>query len=362
MTDIDSIYQSIELEEPYHTPICFIDAHAQLQKALPKETTLEQLQQLYYQLTLTRAMDTKAVNLQRTGQMSTYPSSRGQEAVSVGLGHAMRPDDVLCPYYRDQGAFLQRGVSVADIYNFWGGDERGSVFINNPEDLPVCIPIAGQYLHATGVAFALKHRKQHRAVVTTGGEGSTSKGDFYEAINLSGAWQLPVVYVINNNQWAISVPRDQQTHCQSIAQKAIAAGFQGIQVDGNDVVAVRTCVEAALNKARDGGGPTLIEAICYRLCDHTTADDATRYQNADEVKNAWKNEPITRLAHYLEQQGAWSKQQEQALQQRVKSHIEQETQRYLQTPAQDKKVLFDYLYGNFPDVLHDQTDELGERA
>ena len=146
----------------------------------------ELLISLYKKMQLIRAMDTKAVNMQRTGKISTYPSSRGQEAVGVGSAHAMQPTDVFCPYYRDQGSLVERGVSIADIFNLWGGDERGNLYPNNPEDLPTCIPIACQYLHAAGVAFAIKHRKQQRAVLTTGGDGSTSQGDFYEAINLAG--------------------------------------------------------------------------------------------------------------------------------------------------------------------------------
>lgn len=339
----------------------FLDQHGQCISPLPTYYSITVLKELYTLLTRTRAMDTKAVNLQRTGLMSTYPSSRGQEAVGVGIGHAMTESDVFCPYYRDQGTYLQRGVSISDIYSLWGGDERGNYISADSQDFPLCVPIACQYLHATGVAFAIKHRQEHRAVVTTGGDGSTSKGDFYEAMNLAGTWNLPLVFVINNNQWAISVPRNDQTGSKTIAQKAMAAGFAGIQVDGNDVIAVRETVSQALEKARRGGGPTLIEAVSYRLCDHTTADDATRYQPSDEVKQAWTQEPIIRLANYLESQGEWSKQQEAELQTTIKAEIEHQTQLYLNREPQEKADLFKYLYNNMPDALLDQMDELGEQ-
>jgi 2-oxoisovalerate dehydrogenase E1 component alpha subunit len=353
--------QNQKMDQPINKEtLCYLNKKSTLETSLPPSIDNNTLKKLYESMSLTRAMDTKAVNLQRTGQMSTYPSSCGQEAISTAVGYAMKASDVFCPYYRDQGTFLQRGVPIADIFNFWGGDERGSLFPNNPEDLPVCVPIAGQFLHATGVAFAIKHRQQSRAVVTTGGDGSTSKGDFYEAINLAGTWNLPVVFVINNNQWAISVPRSQQTGSPTIAQKAIAAGIEGIRVDGNDVIAVTHAIEQALEKARAGQGPTLIEAVCYRLCNHTTADDATRYQPEEDVKAAWQEEPIARLKNYLLTENIWNEDKENAMQADIKSTIDSAVKEYLEIKNPEKSSLFNYLYANLPNVLVDQLDELEE--
>lgn len=320
----------------------------------------ETLLTLYRLMSLTRALDHRAVNLQRTGKMGTYPSTLGQEAVGVGMGHAMHSDDVLCPYYRDQATFLARGLSLEKILLYWGGDERGSVF-DAPdcrEDFPMCVPIATQCLHATGIAYAMQYRKQKRAVLTVCGEGGTSKGDFYEAINLAGAWKLPVVFVVNNNQWAISVPRDKQTATQTIAQKAIAGGFEGLQVDGNDVIAVRHAVRQALDKARRGEGPTLIEAITYRLCDHTTADDASRYRPQSEYKAAWKIEPIARLGFYLEAQGWWDRDKEAALQADVQTTVNAAVDAYLATPDAPPESMMQFLYDSVPDALLDQYDEI----
>lgn len=327
---------------------------------LPEFATPETLLELYRLMSLTRAMDTKAVNLQRTGQMSTYPSSRGQEAYSTALGHALYEDDILVPYYRDQGALIQRKMDMSKIYQFWGGDERGN--LHEGHDFPMSVPIATQFLHAAGAAFAVKHQQQNKCVVSTGGDGSTSKGDFYEALNLAGVWNLPLVFVINNNQWAISVPANLQTKSQTIAQKAIAAGFDGIQVDGNDVIATRDVIRQAIDKSRNDGGPTLIEAINYRLCDHTTADDASRYQPDAEITAAWQQEPIARLAYYLEKQGLWSKAQEQQLQQDINQKITEAVNTYLNTPPAEPSSLFDNLYATLPEALIDQYDRLKEQA
>jgi pyruvate dehydrogenase E1 component alpha subunit len=314
--------------------------------------------ELYRAMMFTRVFDAKAVALQRTGKLGTFPSSLGQEAIYVAMGHAMNKDDVLCPYYRDQGTFFMRGVSPAEIFRYWGGDERGSNFANNPEDFPLCVPIAQQALHATGVAFAIKHRKQERAVVTTIGEGGTSEGDYYEALNLAGDWNLPCVFVVNNNQWAISVPRDEQTHCQTIAQKAIAAGFDGVQVDGNDVIATTAVIDQALKKARAGGGPTLVEAITYRLCDHTTADDASRYADQTRHHQAEAEEPVKRLRAYLTEQGAWSDEKETALLAEFKQTIETAVAEYINTPKAPKTDMIDYMYAELPFPMQEQYDEI----
>lgn len=311
---------------------------------------------LYRSMVQLRTFDEKAVKLQRTGKLGTYASTLGQEAVSVGYGHAMQSDDVLAPYYRDYGAMIQRGTSMTEILRYWGGDERGSNYANNPEDFPICVPIATQNLHAIGVAKAMQYRKQARAVVTTIGEGGTSEGNFYEAVNCAGAWNLPVVFIVNNNQWAISVARDVQTGCQTIAQKAIAGGVDGLQVDGNDALAVYHASAQALEKARRGDGPTVIEAITYRLCDHTTADDATRYRSKEELDAAWDVEPIKRLREYLIANKHWDDASEKALLAECKTDIEKAVDAYLTTPKAPVTDMFDYLYAELPEGMIDQRD------
>ncbi len=340
----------------------YLDKESQLTQSLPDFATTDECIRLYRLMCLTRALDTKAINLQRTGRMGTYPAATGQEAVGVGMGSAMISGDVFCPYYRDQACFLSRGIKAEEILAYWGGDERGSDF-SHPDcshDLPVCVPIAGQCLHATGVAYALKYRQQKNAVMTICGEGGTSKGDFYEAMNLAGDWQLPLVFVVNNNQWAISVARHLQTECATIAQKAVAAGFEGIQVDGNDVIAMRQASEYALDKARNGKGPTLIEAVTYRLCDHTTADDASRYVPQEELDKAWKEEPILRLRTYLHEQGLWDKDKETAMQKSCSDEVELAVKNYEAMSPQSVETIFDCLYADLPLAYLDQLEECKE--
>lgn len=335
----------------------YLDEHGELIKPLPEFATPEALQFLYREMVLTRVFDTKAINLQRTGKMGTYPSILGQEAISVAMGHAMRKEDVLVPYYRDIGAQFLRGVAMSDIFRYWGGDERGSNFRHAPEDFPICVPIATQYLHAAGIAKAFQYRKQARVAVTICGEGGTSKGDFYEAMNLAGTWNLPVVFVVNNNQWAISIPRSNQTGTETIAQKAIAAGFEGVQVDGNDIIAMNQVMLTALDKARHGRGPTLIEAISYRLGDHTTADDASRYRSKEELNAAWQKEPVARLRKYLEQQGLWDEAREEKLQTDSQAQVAQAVEDYVNTPPQTIDDMFDYMYENLTKPLQEQKAE-----
>lgn len=320
------------------------------------------LTELYKTMVLTRTFDKKAIALQRTGKMGTYAPINGQEAISTAIGHAMRPEDVFVPYYRDYAAQIQRGVKMSEILAFWGGDERGSQFANNDQDLPICVPIASQCLHAAGVAFAFKYRKQSRVAVVCIGEGGTSEGDFYEAMNVAGTWNLPIVFVVNNNQWAISVPRDKQTGTQTIAQKAIAAGFKGLQIDGNDVLATRQIIGDAIENARNGKGPTLIEAITYRLCDHTTADDATRYQPSAEVEHAKPKEPISRFKHFLVEQKLWSSDDEEKLVMECSEKVEQAVEEYLNATPQPVSSIFDYHYAELPEYLVEQRAIAMEEA
>lgn len=313
---------------------------------------------LYRMMVLTRIFDANAITLQRTGQLGTYPSTLGQEAVAVGIGAAMRPDDILCPAYREYGAQFQRGTQMSEILTYWGGDERGNNYANNKVDFPISVPIGSQCLYGTGAAFALQYRKQERAVVVVCGDGGTSEGDFYEAINLAGVWQLPIVFVINNNQWAISLPRKAQSHAETLAQKAVAGGIEGEQIDGNDVTVVEERVRRALEKAYKGGGPTVIEALTYRLHDHTTADDAGRYRDKAEVEQARSGEPVARLRQHLMTLGCWSDEQEEALKAECTAQVEAEIQKYKALPPASPADMFDYMYAVWPQALMSQREEV----
>ncbi|ADZ69511.1 pyruvate dehydrogenase (acetyl-transferring) E1 component subunit alpha [Polymorphum gilvum] len=316
-----------------------------------------ELERLYRAMVLTRAFDEKAVALQRTGRLGTFASSLGQEAVSVGLAAAMRAEDILVPSFREQGAQLWRGVSATEIFLFWGGDERGSDFAGPRQDFPVCIPVASQFPHAVGAALALKLRGEPRVAVCVAGDGATSKGDFYEALNIAGAWAVPAVFVIADNQWAISVRRQAQTAAGTLAQKAVAAGIPGEQVDGNDVVAVRAVVARAVERARLGEGPSLVEAITYRLADHTTADDARRYRDPAEVSEHWKEEPVARLRNHLIALGAWTREDEERALEDSQRLVAEAAEAYLATPPAPATAMFDHLYETLPAALAAQRAE-----
>jgi 2-oxoisovalerate dehydrogenase E1 component subunit alpha len=270
----------------------------------------------------------------------------------------MRPEDVLLPSYRDNAALLWRGMKMEEILLFWGGDERGNRSSGPAHDFPYCVPVASQAPHAAGVAYAFKLRKEPRVAVCVFGDGATSKGDVWEAMNFAGVWKLPVVFVAINNQWAISVPLKLQTAAETLAQKAIAAGFYGEQVDGNDVIAMRAASDAAIAAARSGDGPRLIEAVTYRLGDHTTADDAARYRLPEEVQARWKEEPIARLRAYLVAQKAWGKAQEEQLAAECQAQVEAAIERYLATPPRAPETMFDHLYATLPKAYASQRDEL----
>ncbi len=337
----------------------FLDAEGKPTGDLPAfAADPDHLIRLYRAMALARAFDAKAVALQRTGRLGTFASALGQEAVAVGLADPMAPEDVLAPSFREHGAQLVRGVSLTELFLFWGGDERGNDFAGPRQDFPVSVPVASQLPHAAGAALAFQLQKEPRVVVTVLGDGGTSKGDFYEALNFAGVRRLPLVVVVVNNGWAISVPRAAQTAAETLAQKAISAGIDGRQVDGNDVIAVRDAVAAALARARDGGGPRLIEALTYRLSDHTTADDASRYRDDAEVSRHWRDDPLVRLRAYLVGLGAWGRDQEEAMLAEHAAEIDAAAEAYLATPPEPPEAMFDHLYARLPEPLAEQRAAL----
>ena len=333
----------------------YLDERGNVANSLPEfARDAQALVSLYRWMALMRAYDQKAITLQRIGQIGTYSSMLGQEAVNAAVGATMLPEDVLLTTYRENGAQIMRGVKLEEFFLYWGGDERGSAFAAARRDFPICITIGAHVTHAVGVAYAMKVKREPRVAVAIFGDGATSKGDFYEGINAAGAWRLPAVFLVTNNQWAISVPRSAQTAAQTLAQKAIAAGIEGLQVDGNDVIVVHAAMGEALARARSGGGPTLIEALTYRLSDHTTADDASRYRSADEVAEAWKREPVLRLRSYLAARGAWDRTQEEALIKECNEKVQAAVEAYLKMPPPPVEQMFDHLYAALPAALEKQ--------
>jgi pyruvate dehydrogenase E1 component alpha subunit len=306
------------------------------------------LVELFKQMLLVRSFDTKAVALQRTGKLGTYASCLGHEATHVGIGSAMQYDDVFAPSYREYGAQFMRGVKPREVLMYWGGDERGNDFSGPPHDYSWCVPIGTQNLHAAGAALAFKLRGEPRVAVCCVGDGGSSKTDTYAAMNSAGAYTLPFVQCIINNQWAISVPRSAQTGAKTLAQKGLAGGLDCVQVDGNDLIAVRAAMDHALKRARNGHGGSCIEFVTYRLSDHTTADDARRYRGDAEVKAAWEREPFTRLRTFLIGRKEWSETEEAAWKEECNRLADIEVNAYLETKVQPVEAMFDYLYAELP--------------
>lgn len=317
---------------------------------------------LYSEMVKTRAFDAKAIALQRTGRLGTYGSSLGQEAIGVGVASAMTDRDVFIPSFREHGAQMMRGVKMEELFLYWGGDERGNDFADERarRDFPVCVPVGSQFPHAAGVALGLSQKGEKAAAVAVAGDGATSKGDFYEALNMVGVWNLPAIFVINNNQWAISLRRQEQTAAETLAQKGVAAGVPGVVVDGNDVIAVRKVAGQALERARSGGGGTLIECLTYRLGDHTTSDDASRYREDEEVSAHWQEEPILRLRNHLVAAHGWSKDEEEALLRRCGDAVEQAAEAYLAVAPDRPRAMFEYVFAQMTPDLAEQAEDVAD--
>ncbi len=315
-----------------------------------------------YKLMLTaRRLDERCINLQRQGKIGTYGPCRGQEACHCAASVVMSADDWVVHAFREPGSFYHRGWPLETVIKFWGGYEEGCCPPEGVNDTPIAVPIASQVPHAMGIAWAMKLKNKNDAVLCYCGDGGTSEGDFHEAMNFAGVYKLPVIFFIQNNQWAISIPRDKQTACETIAQKCVAYGFDGIQVDGNDPLSVYVATKEAADKAKSGGGPTLIEALTYRLGVHTTADDPTKYRSDEEVKKWEKLDPIPRYQKYLLKQGTLDKKLVEEIEKDVLAEVAAAVQRYEDSRDVDPLDCFSYLFTELPDELIEQKAEF-ERA
>jgi pyruvate dehydrogenase E1 component alpha subunit len=317
---------------------------------------------IYELMVLARAADAKALKLQRQGRMGTFASSLGHEACQVGTASGLARGDWFFPYFRDLGAYLALGYPLDVYYHYWMGNEAGLRTPNGLNIFPLAIPVASQIVHAVGAGMAANYRKLRIALTSTFGDGATSEGDFHEAMNFAGVFKTPNVFVCYNNQFAISVPRSRQTASATIAQKALAYGFGGVQVDGNDVLAVYAAVKEAADRARAGGGPTLIEAYTYRMGDHTTSDDASRYRSKADVADWEKRDPILRFRLYLKGKGEWDEAYEKTLQERTAAAVEKAVEAAEARPPATAEDLFAYTYAamtpNLQDELADLKDSL----
>ncbi len=308
-------------------------------KLMPKLSKNKVLQ-LYSWMRLIREFDRKSLALQRTGKIGTYASMLGQEGTIVGSTSALRKQDWLFPSYRMSGGMIVKGARMDQLFLYWGGDERGMSFKKGINVFPIAIPVASQTLHATGFSWGAKIESKDLFSLVDFGDGATSKGDFHEAMNFAGAFNLPVIFLCQNNQYAISTPLKEQTASPTIAQKAIAYGIEGVQVDGNDIFAVYKVVNDAIKKKK----PILVEALTYRMEDHTTSDDAKKYRSLKEKKRWEIKDPLLRLRLYLESKKWWNKNKESKLVEKVQIDVKKAVQKYLKTKPPKREDMFNYLF------------------
>lgn len=323
-----------------------LDENGKLDAKLDPGLSEKEAVEMYRWMRLARELDERMLKLQRQGRLGTFPPNTGQEAISIPIALQMKEKDWFVGAFRELGGRLVRGEPLTSTLYYYNGWEEGNIQPNKElRIIPTSVVIGCQIEHAAGLAYAARYKGEDAAAVAFIGDGGTSEGDFHEGLNFASVWKAPVVYVVQNNQWAISIPRNNQTGGQTIAQKGIAYGMPVLQVDGNDPLAVTVAIREALDRARAGEGPTLIEAVTYRLMMHTTADDPTKYRAVEEEQAAWKKEPLIRTKMYLDKKGFWDDAKEEALLAEVKAQVE-ETIKEFESPKDWKQdEPFRHVYG-----------------
>jgi pyruvate dehydrogenase E1 component alpha subunit len=335
--------------------LSILDSDGNLDASLEPDLSPAELKRLYRAMLLGRRLDERMMRLQRQGRIGTFAPIKGQEASQLGAVSTLRPTDWMVPSFRETAAMIWRGWPIDRLLLFFAGYLEGGRPGDDQRDLPITIPVATQLPHAVGLAYAAQYRGDDVVVMAFFGDGATSEGDFHEALNFAGVWHVPVVFVCQNNQWAISVPLKKQTHSRTIAQKALAYGMPGLQVDGNDVLAVYAACREAVDRARAGDGPTLLECVTYRLGLHTTADDPTKYRSPEEVEAWEKKDPLTRFATHLEKKSLL----EEGLEAAVDAEIAAAVARFEATGPADPLTMFDHVYAQAPPDLASQRETLG---
>jgi pyruvate dehydrogenase E1 component alpha subunit len=336
-----------------------LDEKGGADESLLPALTDEQYRQFFEKIILARTFNSRARSLQREGRIGTYASIYGQEACQVGSAMALEKGDWVFPTFRESGVSLALGYPIWMMFRYWLGDERG---MKTPDELnifPMSVPVGSHITHATGAAFAMQYKGQKNAAVAYFGDGGSSRGDFHEGLNIAGVFKVPAVFICVNNQWAISVPRARQSAAKTIAQRAWSFGFEGLQVDGNDVLAVYKATKDALEKGKSGGGPTLLEFFTYRLDDHTTADDASRYRSDEEVKKWEAREPLIRLRLFMEKKGVWTEEYEKEVTKKIEDTVDKAIEEEEAFRPPEARDIFDYTSA---ELNQRQIRELKERG
>ena len=320
--------------------------------------TLDETRQLYVDMVEARTYDHKCMAMQRQGRLATYAPFEGQEAAQIGAAAALRPDDWVAATYRDAALMWRAGYPWALLIAGRTGDERGGQAPEGVNVLPPSITVGGHMIHAVGLAWAEALNGSDRVALTSFGDGATSEGDFHEAMNFAAVYRTPTIFLCQNNGFAISYPREEQTRSESIAMKADAYGMPGVMVDGNDVAAVLTVVGEAVARARSGGGPTLIEAVTYRLGPHTTSDDPARYRDEDEAGEWRDRDPLERVRALLERAGRWTPQWHAELEARSSQVVEAAVAEAEALPQPTAEEMLSRMYAEPTSALQAQIDEI----
>ena len=349
-----------EIGLPYRVQyLSILDQDGQVDKSLEPQLSDELLLKLYRGMLLGRRFDERMLILQRQGKIGTFAPVKGQEA-QVGAAAALNPEDWVVPSFRETPVEIWLGKPMEIVLLYYSGYNEGGDMPEGWNLLPTSVPVGSQMLHAVGIGYAMRYRGQNSVVATFFGDGATSQGDFHEALNYASVYQAPVIFICQNNHWAISLPRNRQTHSKTLAQKALAYDMPGLQVDGNDVLAVYKAARDAAERARRGEGPTLIEMVTYRLSMHTTADDPKKYRTQEEVAEWEKRDPIIRFEKYLRDKQILDDQKIQSAAEEVKKEIGAAEHRWSEVVEKgvNPLTMFDYAYAELTPSLRDQKEML----
>lgn len=345
-TESDELYQVLSPEGN-----CFIDLEENIDNSLMLE--------MYKKMVSCREFDEKAMKLQRQGRLGTYASFKGQEASQVGSSIVLESSDWMFPTYRDHAATYTHGQKWSTIFLYWMGHIDGSICAKDKKILPPSVPIATQMLHAVGTAWADKLKGEDNVSIVYFGDGATSEGDFHEALNFSGVFQTPTIFFCQNNQFAISVPFEKQSASKTIKQRAHAYDMKGVRIDGNDIFGVYLTVKEAVSRARNGGGPTLIEAVTTRYGSHTTADDSKKYRDQDQIEKDWPEtqDPIPRLEKYLRKNNVLDQATEDRIKEEIKKELDEELRVAENYPKSTTKQMFEHVYAVSTNTIKRQEEE-----
>lgn len=339
--------------------LSILDENGQVDRDLEPDLPESLLLKMHRAMVLGRRFDERMLTLQRQGRIGTFAPIKGQEASQLGAIAVLEPEDWMVPCFRETAAEIWRGKTMEHVLLVYAGYNEGGFIPENLNNLPVSIPVGSQTLHAAGLAYAIKYRKQQQIAMCFFGDGATSEGDFHEAMNFAAVFQVPAVFVCQNNHWAISIPRSRQTRSKTLAQKALAYEMPGMAVDGNDILAVYVAAKEAADRARSGNGPTLIESVTYRMSVHTTADDPKRYRSDDEVAKWVQKDPITRFQKYLTAKGLLDEAKTASIEEDVKAEIKAAEERWARLTEKpiDPVEMFEHAYAEFPPYLAAQREE-----